>query len=210
MSRSEKRLNRLPDGEGGDLGRAIGELLLNCDAAEVALTRLAEAISRDPGKRDPVPKGLHSGRTCLARELARHPDLPGDLRRELDEILDMAAALSKTRNAVVHNPLVTGAGVNGAPVTGIIDVSKAKGSGTSETGVVGLQDILSSARLALILAERLRRIIARIDHEGESPDSVGLRPVPRSRGLKGRGKDKRKVSYDKDKRVLSRRGGVAG
>src|SRR5260221_1793336 len=98
----------------------IGGLLLNFGALEFLSYRWVEILSTDPIARDLAIDMLLGKRIELIKRLVERCAWPEDKKAEAVSLWNDVVKLTKLRNKVAHNPLITESGPNGTIVFGVI------------------------------------------------------------------------------------------
>jgi hypothetical protein len=130
----------------------IGAFLINFGAAEMATFQWIERFSSAKVRSNSIDLIL-SKRIALVCQLVERSSLPDDRKKQALELWGQVSELSKTRNIIAHNPLISHA-KDGRTDMGYINTKKMKGVGPHAIEPLLLLEIArEGSRLAKILPE---------------------------------------------------------
>jgi len=130
----------------------IGAFLINFGAAEMATFQWIERFSSAKARNNSIDLIL-SKRIALVRQLVEQSKLPDDRKKRALELWGQVSELSKTRNIIAHNPLISHT-KDGKTDMGFINTRKMKGVGPYAIEPLLFVDVArEGSRLAKILPE---------------------------------------------------------
>jgi hypothetical protein len=130
----------------------IGAFLINFGAAEMATFQWIERLSSAKVRNNSIDLML-SKRIALVRQLVEQSKLPDDRKKRALELWGQVSDLSKTRNIIAHNPLITHT-KDGKTDMGFINTKKMKGVGPYAIERLLYVDVArEGSRLTKILSE---------------------------------------------------------
>ena len=130
----------------------IGAFLINFGAAEMATFQWITKFSSATARSSSIDLIL-SKRITLVRQLVEQSSLPDDRKKRALDLWGQVSELSRTRNIIAHNPLISHT-KDGKTDMGFINTKKMKGIGPYTIEPLLFADIArDGSRLAKILPE---------------------------------------------------------
>jgi hypothetical protein len=141
----------------------IGGLFLNFGGIEFIAFRWIQHFANEQSLADSAFEMLLNKKLKTIRELVKKSDLTPDVQKRAIELWNEVGKLSKTRNAVAHNPWVFGKGENGQLVGGILDIRCSKGSGQRNVPLISVKTIVETARRIAQIQNDLNLLLTQSD-----------------------------------------------
>ena len=138
----------------------IGGLFLNFGGVEFIAFRWIEHLSQDAAFAQSSIDFLLGKKLATIRKLIASSSLSDDLRARATELWREIEEHAELRNALAHNPFVSGLNTSGNPVSGIMDMRRTKGSGQREVRLIQPAEIYKTSLRVAHLSNELGVFLA--------------------------------------------------
>lgn len=144
----------------------VGAMVLNHGQVEFLSILWIQRLSKDPILRDVVIDMQFAKRVEIIKHMVARTDWPTERKQQANNIWKLASELSRERNKVVHNPIVTRPNSDGTCEVGILESKKMKGIGPYALVPISVRDVADTGKSLSHLIGLLHDFFKWMDNQG--------------------------------------------